>query len=393
MENVVNGYVVRAKDNKTVKTSDENSKVVAIPDFIEKLPGYSAQNLTLDGMIYFLIVIAAFIIGIFIFVMTLQKTAMFGVLKVQGVPTSYLAKSVLLQTLVLALIGVGIGLALTAVTVAFLPESMPYATNYNRMGVFSILLIVSAIVGGAFSIRTIAKIDPLIAIGGIKKMTNVLELSNVSKKYGSDHTEVIALKELSFAVKAGEFVAVIGPSGSGKSTFLTIAAGLQKPTNGDVLVGNQSLNNLSKKQLLDLRFKKIGFILQSSNLVPFLKVEDQFHLIEKVDKSRRNEEKKIELLKTLGIYDLKDKYPRDLSGGERQRVAIACALYHEPDVILADEPTASLDTEKAFDVVKLLGQEAKDKNKGIVMVTHDERLLEYCDRVVRIRDGELEELN
>lgn len=224
-------------------------------------------------------------------------------------------------------------------------------------------------------------------------MTNVLELSSVSKKYGSDHTEVIALKELSFAVKAGEFVAVIGPSGSGKSTFLTIAAGLQKPTSGDVLVGNQSLNNLSKKQLLDLRFKKIGFILQSSNLVPFLKVEDQFHLIEKVDKSRRNEEKKIELLKTLGIYDLKDKYPRDLSGGERQRVAIACALYHEPDVILADEPTASLDTEKAFDVVKLLGQEAKDKNKGIVMVTHDERLLEYCDRVVRIRDGELEELN
>ncbi|MBP2097733.1 ABC transporter permease [Enterococcus rivorum] len=166
MQNVVNGYVVRAKDNKTVKTSDGNSKVIAIPDFIEKLPGYSAQNLTLDGMIYFLIVIAAFIIGIFIFVMTLQKTAMFGVLKVQGVPTSYLAKSVLLQTLVLALIGVGIGLALTAITVAFLPESMPYATNYNRMGIFSILLIVSAIVGGAFSIRTIAKIDPLIAIGG-----------------------------------------------------------------------------------------------------------------------------------------------------------------------------------------------------------------------------------
>lgn len=166
MENVVNGYVVRAKDNKTVKTSDENSKVIAISDFIEKLPGYSAQNLTLDGMIYFLIVIAAFIIGIFIFVMTLQKTAMFGVLKVQGVPTSYLAKSVLLQTLVLALIGVGIGLALTAITVAFLPNSMPYATNYNRMGIFSILLVVSAILGGAFSIRTIAKIDPLIAIGG-----------------------------------------------------------------------------------------------------------------------------------------------------------------------------------------------------------------------------------
>lgn len=166
MQTVVNGYLVRAEEGKKIKTSDENSKVILIDDFIEKLPGYSAQNLTLDGMIYFLIVIAAFIIGIFIFVMTLQKTAMFGVLKVQGVPTSFLAKSVLLQTFVLAIIGVGLGLVLTAITVVFLPDSMPFAINYNRMAVFSILLIISAILGGAFSIRTIAKIDPLIAIGG-----------------------------------------------------------------------------------------------------------------------------------------------------------------------------------------------------------------------------------
>lgn len=222
-------------------------------------------------------------------------------------------------------------------------------------------------------------------------MMNVLEMTNISKKYGEKHTEVIALKELSFSVKAGEFVAVIGPSGSGKSTFLTIAAGLQPPTKGEVKVGGESLNDLSKKKLLAMRFQKIGFILQSSNLVPFLTVEDQFHLIEKVDKTRKDEAKKEQLLKTLGIYELRKKYPRDLSGGERQRVAIACALYHEPEVILADEPTASLDSEKAFDVVKLLAKEAKDKKKGIVMVTHDERLLEYCDRVVHIRDGQLEE--
>ncbi|EJE4077149.1 ABC transporter ATP-binding protein, partial [Enterococcus faecalis] len=211
------------------------------------------------------------------------------------------------------------------------------------------------------------------------------------KKYGEKHTEVIALKELSFAVQPGEFVAVIGPSGSGKSTFLTIAAGLQAPTSGEVIVGGQSLNKLTKKQRLAQRFQKIGFILQSSNLVPFLTVEDQFHLIEKVDKSRKNSELKEQLLETLGLKELRNSYPRDLSGGERQRVAIACALYHEPDVILADEPTASLDTEKAFDVVQLLAKEAKEKDKGIIMVTHDERLLKYCDRVVRIRDGELTE--
>lgn len=222
-------------------------------------------------------------------------------------------------------------------------------------------------------------------------MANVLEMKNIYKKYGEKHTEVIALKELSFAVQPGEFVAVIGPSGSGKSTFLTIAAGLQAPTSGEVIVGGQSLNKLTKKQRLAQRFQKISFILQSSNLVPFLTVEDQFHLIEKVDKSRKNSELKEQLLETLGLKELRNSYPRDLSGGERQRVAIACALYHEPDVILADEPTASLDTEKAFDVVKLLAKEAKEKDKGIIMVTHDERLLKYCDRVVRIRDGELTE--
>ncbi|EOB3512487.1 TPA: ABC transporter ATP-binding protein [Enterococcus faecalis] len=222
-------------------------------------------------------------------------------------------------------------------------------------------------------------------------MANVLEMKNIYKKYGEKHTQVIALKELSFAVQPGEFVAVIGPSGSGKSTFLTIAAGLQAPTSGEVIVGGQSLNKLTKKQRLAQRFQKIGFILQSSNLVPFLTVEDQFHLIEKVDKSRKNSELKEQLLETLGLKELRNSYPRDLSGGERQRVAIACALYHEPDVILADEPTASLDTEKAFDVVQLLAKEAKEKDKGIIMVTHDERLLKYCDRVVRIRDGELTE--
>ncbi|HAP3301994.1 TPA: ABC transporter ATP-binding protein [Enterococcus faecalis] len=222
-------------------------------------------------------------------------------------------------------------------------------------------------------------------------MANVLEMKNIYKKYGEKHTEVIALKELSFAVQPGEFVAVIGPSGSGKSTFLTIAAGLQAPTSGEVIVGGQSLNKLTKKQRLAQRFQKIGFILQNSNLVPFLTVEDQFHLIEKGDKSRKNSELKEQLLETLGLKELRNSYPRDLSGGERQRVAIACALYHEPDVILADEPTASLDTEKAFDVVQLLAKEAKEKDKGIIMVTHDERLLKYCDRVVRIRDGELTE--
>ena len=214
-------------------------------------------------------------------------------------------------------------------------------------------------------------------------MANVLEMKNIYKKYGEKHTEVIALKELSFAVQPGEFVAVIGPSGSGKSTFLTIAAGLQAPTSGEVIVGGQSLNKVTKKQRLAQRFQKIGFILQSSNLVPFLTVEDQFHLIEKVDKSRKNSELKEQLLETLGLKELRNSYPRDLSGGERQRVAIACALYHEPDVILADEPTGSLDTENRNEVIALLRQEV-DKGKTVVIVTHDSYLKEVSDLVIEI---------
>ncbi|BDQ63052.1 hypothetical protein EfsSVR2332_31300 [Enterococcus faecalis] len=155
-----------ARITRKLKRLIKTAKFFQFQILLKKLPGYSAQNLTLDGMIYFLIVIAAFIIGIFIFVMTLQKTAMFGVLKVQGVPTSFLAKAVMLQTALLAVLGVAIGLALTGITVLFLPEAMPYATNGPRMILFSVLLILSALIGGAFSIRTIAKIDPLIAIGG-----------------------------------------------------------------------------------------------------------------------------------------------------------------------------------------------------------------------------------
>lgn len=166
MKNMVNGFVLRDKEGKKATLSEGDVQVIPINTFIEKLPGYSAQKITLDGMIYFLIGIAAFIVGIFIFVMTLQKVSLFGVLKVQGVPTGYLAKSVLLQTTILAVIGVGFGLLLTGITVLFLPDSMPYTTDYFRMILFSILLIVAAIIGGAFSIRTVAKVDPLIAIGG-----------------------------------------------------------------------------------------------------------------------------------------------------------------------------------------------------------------------------------
>lgn len=217
----------------------------------------------------------------------------------------------------------------------------------------------------------------------------LIELDNVSRSFGEGHKRIEALKDTSFSIGEGEFVAIIGPSGSGKSTLLTIIGGLQQPSKGTVEINEKPFSAVTEKKRAALRFKEIGFILQASNLVPFLTVKDQLNLVNKVEKSKVDIQKQNDLLKELGILDLKDKYPSDLSGGERQRVAIARALYHDPSVILADEPTASLDSEKAFEVVEILARETKNKKKATIMVTHDERLISYCDKVYVMKDGVL----
>lgn len=222
-------------------------------------------------------------------------------------------------------------------------------------------------------------------------MKEILTMKNIVKKFGNGRTEVTALKEINFSLKQGEFVSIIGPSGSGKSTFLTISGGLQTPSSGEIHINGHSFSELNEKKRADLRFKEIGFILQSSNLIPFLKVKEQFYLVDRVAKKKAGDERIDELLKSLDIYELKDSYPKDLSGGERQRVAIARALFNDPSLILADEPTASLDTDHAYEVVKLLVKEAHEKQKATVMVTHDSRMIQWSDRVYRMEDGYLTE--
>ncbi|NGL83533.1 ABC transporter ATP-binding protein [Streptococcus equi] len=216
----------------------------------------------------------------------------------------------------------------------------------------------------------------------------VLAFKQVTKSFKDGDQTIEALKQTDFSIEAGEFVALIGPSGSGKSTFLTIAGGLQTPSSGQFLVNGKDYTNLSEKERSRLRFKDIGFILQASNLIPFLTVKQQLELVDKLTKNKQKA-KRQQLFEDLGIAKLANKLPQDLSGGERQRVAIARALYHDPVIILADEPTASLDTEKAFEVVELLAKESKEKNKAIIMVTHDNRMIDYCDKVYRMQDGQL----
>lgn len=217
-----------------------------------------------------------------------------------------------------------------------------------------------------------------------------IEFKEVEKSFQDGDQVVKALKETTMSIDKGEFVAIIGPSGSGKSTFLTLAGGLQTPSSGSVFINDQEFSNQKESERVKLRFKEIGFILQASNLVPFLTVKKQLLLVDKIKREHRQKEAN-ELFEQLGVDKLINKYPEELSGGERQRVAIARALYNDPSIILADEPTASLDSEKAREVVDILAKESKDKNKATIMVTHDTRLIDKCDRIFMMEDGVLKE--
>ena len=222
-------------------------------------------------------------------------------------------------------------------------------------------------------------------------MTSLLKLDKVSKVYGEGNTEVTALHPISLDVKAGEFIGIVGPSGSGKSTLLSIAGALLSPSKGDIYIREQNITQLSEKEMTDIRLKKIGFIFQFANLVPYLNVKEQLLYIAKLKKEIKQESEKRadHLLAAFGLGERKNHYPNQLSGGEKQRVAIARAFMNNPDLILADEPTASLDSKRAREVVEMMKREVKESQKAAIMITHDERMLDVCDRILTLRDGQL----
>ena len=216
-----------------------------------------------------------------------------------------------------------------------------------------------------------------------------IELRNVEKYYGQGVARVHVLSDVNFKAELGKLNLVIGPSGSGKSTFLTIAGGLQQPSEGQVLIDGQEISALSGKQRDRLRLDKIGFVLQSYNLLPYLTVGDQFALVDRMRHGNLSKGELGDLLKDLGIEKLIHKYPGELSGGQNQRVAIARALYTDPQIILADEPTAALDSDRVKVVGQLFSDLAVKHNKAVVVVTHDLRLREFADQVYTIVDGQM----
>jgi putative ABC transport system ATP-binding protein len=221
---------------------------------------------------------------------------------------------------------------------------------------------------------------------------SVLELQNVSKHYGDGDARVDALIDVDLQVSEGELVGLIGPSGSGKSTLLSIAGALLSPSSGDARLAGIDLARASARERANLRLHQIGFIFQGSNLISYLTAREQLLFIGKLldlpkDEAGRRADR---LLSELEMSDRARHYPSALSGGQRQRVAIARSLMNDPRIVLADEPTASLDSRRGRQVVERLASEVHERGKGGILVTHDERLIDLCDRIVRIEDGRIQ---
>ncbi|HBT71795.1 MAG TPA: hemin ABC transporter ATP-binding protein [Lysinibacillus sp.] len=216
-------------------------------------------------------------------------------------------------------------------------------------------------------------------------------IDEVRKTFKNGEVEEEILKGINLSLKEGEITALVGASGSGKSTLLTIAAGLQPATDGQVFFEEQNLTTMSTEQVRKLRASKFGFVFQFAHLVPFLTVEEQLLLMLDVAESRsKKHEQQHEvnhLLQLVGMAHRKTAYPSSLSGGEKQRVAIARAIIHQPKVLFADEPTASLDSQRSKEIMLLLRELTKTLKITTLMVTHDEEMLAYADRIIKMSDG------
>ena len=216
-----------------------------------------------------------------------------------------------------------------------------------------------------------------------------LEAINVTKIYGSGVNAVKAVDDVSLNVRRGEFVALVGPSGSGKTTMLAMLAGLLKPSQGQIVIANKDIGQMSEGKRTQFRGRYIGFSFQANNLVPYLTAQENVELLLRLNGklNRQGRQRAHDLLTRLGLGERLRNRPGQLSGGQQQRVAIDRALIHEPEVVLADEPTASLDTERAHQVVQTFADLIHEQNRAGIMVTHDLRMCKYVDRVIQMMDG------
>ncbi|MBY0122029.1 ABC transporter ATP-binding protein [Bacillus sp. S/N-304-OC-R1] len=217
----------------------------------------------------------------------------------------------------------------------------------------------------------------------------ILKIENLSKIYGKGETAVTALDNVSFSVKKGEFVAIIGPSGSGKSTLLHMLGGVDRPTSGKVLVDGTDIYKLNETQLAIFRRRQIGLIYQFYNLIPVLTVEENITLPLLLDEHKVDQKQFDELVHILNLQNRLNHLPNQLSGGQQQRVSIGRALISNPAIMLADEPTGNLDSKNSSEIIDLLKMFNKSLNQTLIVITHDERIALQADRVISIEDGKI----
>lgn len=220
-------------------------------------------------------------------------------------------------------------------------------------------------------------------------MPAILDLKDIQKSFQDGEEKRTVLNNLQLEVAAGEFVAILGPSGSGKSTLLSIAGVLMSADKGHIILDGQDISQATQKIWTSIRREKIGFVFQSHQLLPYLTVYDQLLMSAKMSRVKNLDQRIKELLDDLGISDCAKKFPKQLSGGQKQRAAIARAFLAEPALILADEPTASLDEARGRQIAELLQKKTKENHSAAIMVTHDERILDVVDHVYRLKEGQL----
>lgn len=222
-------------------------------------------------------------------------------------------------------------------------------------------------------------------------MTFILETKNVSKIYGERGSKVVAVDSVTLGIKKGEMLLIMGPSGSGKTTLLSMMGCILRPTNGDVIINGKSLNALSEDELPDIRKRYFGFVFQSFNLFPSLTALENIELILRLKRVTKEDIRlqALELIEAVGLKKRADFYPADMSGGEKQRVAFARALAGDPPVVLADEPTANLDSKRGEEILRLLRSLSEEHQKAIVIVSHDPKAEALTHRVIFLEDGRI----
>ena len=218
------------------------------------------------------------------------------------------------------------------------------------------------------------------------KMESIIELKNVKKTYIVGEQEFNALDGINLKINQGEFVVILGPSGAGKSTLLNLLGGMDKPTSGDIIVGENNIAKYNDKELTRYRAHDVGFIFQFYNIMPTLTVEENVNLIKDVTNTSKDSK---EVLKSVGLLKHASKFPQELSGGEQQRVSIARAIMKNPKVLLCDEPTGALDSKTGIEVLKLLRKQS-DEDTTVIIVTHNSLIAEIADRIIRIKNGKVE---